>query len=90
MECKERLGSLTTVASELSRNYLHFVGVQELRLDKRDKITAGDYIFFYGKGNENNRFVVHHRTVSAVKGVKFVSDRTSYIVLRGRWYVISF
>jgi hypothetical protein len=30
-------------------------------------------------------FFVHHRVVSAVKGVEFVSDRVSYIVLRGRW-----
>jgi hypothetical protein len=29
--------------------------------------------------------LVHHRIVSAVKRVKFVSDRMSYIVLRGRW-----
>ena len=28
---------------------------------------------------------VHHRIVSAVKRVEFVSDRVSYIVLRGRW-----
>ena len=87
MECKERLGSLTTVARELSMYHLHLVGVQEVRLDKEDKVTAGD-CFFYRKGNENNQlgtgFVVHHRTVSAVKRVKFVSDRTSYIVLRGR------
>ena len=30
-------------------------------------------------------FCVHHRIVSAVKRVEFVSDRVSYIVLRGRW-----
>jgi len=30
-------------------------------------------------------FLVHHRIVSAVKRVEFVSDRVSYIVLRGRW-----
>ena len=30
-------------------------------------------------------FFVHHRAVSAVKRVGFVSDRVSYIVLRGRW-----
>ena len=35
--------------------------------------------------NLEQDFFVHHRTVSAVKGVKFVSDRMSYIVLRGRW-----
>ena len=28
---------------------------------------------------------VHHRIVSAVKRVEFVSDRVTYIVLRGRW-----
>jgi len=39
-------------------------------------------------------FFVHHRIVSAVKRVEFVSDRVSYIqvlvVLRGRWcYILS-
>ena len=30
-------------------------------------------------------FFVHRRRISAVKRVKFVSDRLSYIGLRGRW-----
>jgi hypothetical protein len=30
-------------------------------------------------------FFVHHRIVSAVKRVEFVSDRVSYIWLRGHW-----
>ena len=34
--------------------------------------------------NWKQDFFVHHRIVSAVKWVEFVSDRLSYIVLRGR------
>jgi hypothetical protein len=51
---------------------------------------AGDYNFLYVKGNKNHQlgagFFVHHRIVSTVKKVEFVSNRMSYIVLRGRWF----
>jgi len=30
-------------------------------------------------------FFVHHRILTAVKQVEFVSDRMSYVVLRGCW-----
>jgi len=63
--------------------------VQEVKWDKGGTVRAGDYDFFYGKGNENHKlgtdFFVRRRIVLAVKRVEFVSDRLSHIVLGGRW-----
>jgi len=63
------------------------VGVQEVAWDKGGTVRAGAYIFLW-KRNENHKlgtgFLVHHRIISAVKRVEFVSERVSYIVLRGR------
>ena len=82
-----RAGSLTAEAKELARYKIDLVGVQEVR-DNDSMVRAEDYNFFYGKGNENHQLgtglFVHHRTVSAVKRVEFISDRMSYIILTGR------
>jgi hypothetical protein len=63
--------------------------VHEVRWDKGAALSAGDYSFFYWKGNENHQLGIwcflHHRIVSAVRRVEFVSGRVSYIVLSSRW-----
>ena len=50
-----RTGSLKAAARELARYQLDVVGMQEVRWDKGGTVRAGDYNFFYGKGNENHQ-----------------------------------
>jgi hypothetical protein len=84
-----RAGSLMTVSRELARYKLLFVGVQEVRWEGSGTEPAGEYTFFYGKGNENHElgtvFFVDKRIISTVNRVEFLSDRMPYIILRGRW-----
>jgi exonuclease III len=48
-------GSLKVAARELARYKLDVVVVQKVRWDKVGTVRAGDYDFFYGKGNENHQ-----------------------------------
>ena len=50
-----RAGALIAAARELARYKLDLVGMQEVRWEKDGTVKAGDYSFFYGKGNENHQ-----------------------------------
>jgi hypothetical protein len=70
---------------------VRFIGNARGRIEQRWQRSNGRRYIFQGKWNENHELgtrFVHKRIISAVKRVELVSDKKSYITLRGRWCAI--
>jgi hypothetical protein len=78
-----RVCSLKTEATVLAKYNLHV----EVRWFESPSQLADDYMLFNGNGNTNRHLgtsiFVHKGIISAVKRVDFISDRMSFIKLRG-------
>jgi hypothetical protein len=83
-----RAGSLKTVASEMAKCNLGLMAVPGVRWVQGGSQAADDYTSLYGNGNANHHsrsfFFVHKAIRLAAKRVEFISDRMSYITLKGR------
>jgi hypothetical protein len=64
-------------SKELARYKLDFVGVQEVRWEGGGTEPAGEYTFFYRKGNDNHEL-----------GAVFLCIRESYQQLRGLSFLV--
>jgi exonuclease III len=87
-------GCFQTVIEDLEKYGIMIAAIQEVSWPNEDSLRSGKFTFFYGGAGDTRNlgtgFFVHESILSAVKDLRFVNNRISYIVLRSAWYDIVF
>ncbi|PSN29055.1 hypothetical protein C0J52_27129 [Blattella germanica] len=79
-------GALEILTRELDRTGLDIVALQEVRWPGEGNQKSGKCTLYYGgatKPEFGTGFLVRRSILSAIRDIKFVSDRISYIILKG-------
>ncbi|PSN38555.1 hypothetical protein C0J52_14819 [Blattella germanica] len=80
-------GALEILTRELDRTGLDIVALQEVRWPGEGSQESGKFTLYYGgatKPEFGTGFLVRRSILSAIRDIKFVSDRISYIILKGK------
>ncbi|PSN35187.1 hypothetical protein C0J52_22574 [Blattella germanica] len=80
-------GALEILTRELDRTGLDIVALQEVRWPGEGSQESRKFTLYYGgatKPEFGTGFLVRRSILSAIRDIKFVSDRISYIILKGK------
>jgi hypothetical protein len=84
-----RAGLLKTVATDFAMCNADLVAIKVAKPNNVGSLPTDDYTFFYGSGNVKHHLgtdiLVCKGIRSAVERGELISDRMSYIMLRGCW-----
>lgn len=88
IRCLYGAGSLTSAERELAQYNLDLVGARVVRWNKGGMKPEDDFNYAEERNADHplgTVFFVKNGMRSSVKRVTFVSDRITYVILRGRW-----
>ncbi|PSN37502.1 hypothetical protein C0J52_26535 [Blattella germanica] len=80
-------GALEILTRELDRTGLDIIALQEVRWPGEGSQESGKFTLYYGgatKPEFGTGILVRRSILSAIRDIKFVSDRISYIILKGK------
>jgi len=83
-----RARAFREIIKEADRYDLDLLAVQEFRWGDGSTLKSGHLTFLYSTNEHflGTGFLVNERIINSVKDFKFVNDRMSYIIIKGKWY----